>query len=315
MPPFYPMSSPAEHHQTLAILAESLPAYDFGTCISEEGSGVRYEARHRSLERDVVFWLLPTRLGTDAGFRERFQEKARAMARLSHPSLIRIYDSGDLAGRLYTVTEHVRGESLRDCARGMAVDPRQAVGILVAAARGLAHAHENGVVHGDLRPAHLLITPKFEPKIGHFGLPRVAAGTQRVTEHPEYLPPGWNDGTHEAIPSDDVFSLGVILREMLTGIPAGSADAGRVHVSDARLAEICHRACHSDPASRYQDAASFAADLNQWLTSAESTVEPPRTPSMPRRPVPAMAAPLPVNAKPSAKRPTSRGLLSRIGLL
>lgn len=305
---------PPLHHAPLetSALAELLPAYEFVRQISSDASGEVFEARHRSLDREVAIRILPLESGADPGFRERFQEKSRAMARLSHPSLIRIYDSGEVGGRWFTVMEHVPGESLRACAHGKAIDPRQAVEILIAAARGLAHAHENGVVHGDIRPENLFITPRCEPKIGNFGI-STPSGSSTFSE---YFPPVRTGRAGDVDPQADVFALGVILQELLTGIPAGAAQGARATISDARLDALCRKATHPDPSSRHADAASFAADLNSWMTSAETIGQPvramaPRPAAVVRRPVAPMAQP---TASVVKKPPAAQRFLVKFGL-
>ena len=158
--------------EEIASLADLFPAYKFDYMIARGNMGVVYKARQRSLDRDVAIKILPRELGDDPLFRSSFQAEAKAMARLTHPNLIRVYDFGDLEGLLYIVMEYVPGKSLYHSAHGKAIDAIQAVEIVIAACRGLAHAHENGIIHRDIKPANILLTPKCEPKIGDFGLAR-----------------------------------------------------------------------------------------------------------------------------------------------
>lgn len=253
-------------------LAGLLPAFEFERLLEHDATGAVYKACHRSLGRDVSIKILPCESGGDPSFRNSFHTKAKAMARLTHPSLIRVYDFGDLDGHLYTVMEYVPGESLLECARGLAVHPVQAVGIILSACEGMAHAHENGVFHGDIKPANIFLTKKCEPKIGNFGHP----GRSRndiggfVTETPEYLAPELVEQPGNGGPQADVFALGVILRELLTGIPAGAGDAAKQVVSNPTLAAICRKATHPDPAMRYAGVRALADELSLWMKAGSS---------------------------------------------
>jgi len=248
-------------------IAALLPAFEFEGLIAQGGMGAVYKARQRSLDRDVAIKFLPRELGEDPLFRSSFQAEAKAMARLTHPNLIRVYDSGDLDGLLYIVMEYVPGKSLFHSAHGKAIDSRQAVEIVLAACRGLSHAHENGIVHRDIKPGNILLTPKCEPKIGDFGLARCirtdADGLAMGT--PAYMAPEVFDHPEKGNPQSDVFAIGVVLQEMLTGKPAGSDQAALAVVSDPLLASICRKATHAYPASRYPDARSLAEQLERWM--------------------------------------------------
>ncbi|MEO5714990.1 MAG: serine/threonine-protein kinase [Luteolibacter sp.] len=253
-------------------IAALLPAFEIDCLIAQGGMGVVYKARQRSLDRDVAIKILPHQLGEDPLFRSSFQAEARSMARLTHPNLIRVYDSGDLDGLLYIVMEYVPGKSLFHSAHRKAIDSRQAVEIVIAACRGLAHAHENGIVHRDIKPANILLTPKCEPKIGDFGLARcIRTGVDGLAMGtPSYMAPEVFAHPEKGNPQSDVFAIGVVLQEMLTGIPPGTDQAELSVVSDPMLAAICRKATHADPASRYLDAASLADQLARWMAPAKT---------------------------------------------
>jgi serine/threonine-protein kinase len=225
------------------------------------------------LDRDVAIKFLPCETGSDSRFRDSFRAKAKVMASLTHPSLIRVYDSGDLDGHLYTVMEYAHCRSLKDCAHGVAVDPQQAVEIVTSACLGLAHAHANGVVHGDIRPANIFLNAKCEPKIGNFGLPGHARNDvgALLSDATEYIAPEIVGQSHCGGPKADVFSLGVILKELLTGIPAASAHAAQQTLADPKLDAICRKATHPDPESRYPVTQALADDLKLWMTSRKSS--------------------------------------------
>lgn len=282
-------------------LADLLPAFEFDRLIGQDVTGALYKACHRSLERDVAIKILPNDTGRDSSFRDTFQAKAKVMARLTHPSLIRVYDSGDLDGHLYTVMEYAHGTSLKDCAHGVAVDPLQAVEIVTSACLGLAHAHENGIIHGDIRPANIFLNAKCEPKIGNFGLPRHARNDvgEMFSEAHEYMAPEIVGRSQCGGPKADVFSLGVILQELLTGIPAGSAHAAKQTSVDPKLDAICRKATHPDPASRYPDTRSLADQLSLWMKERKSQ------PSI-AKPQPNMHRPASGNRRPTPVCPSPR---------
>lgn len=306
-------------HQKIESLANLLPAFEFEHLIAVGSMGAVYKARQRSLDRDVAIKILPRELGDDPLFRTSFQDEAKAMARLTHPNLIRVYDSGDLNGLLYIVMEYVPGKSLFHSAHGKAIDSTQAVEIVIAACRGLAHAHENGIIHRDIKPANILLTPKCEPKIGDFGLARCSRadvdGLPMGT--PEYMAPEILNHPVKGDPQSDVFAIGVVLRELLTGIPAGTEDGAKQVVSDVKLATICRKATQVDPALRYPDASSLAQELTCWMASKSSQAvvkkrQPTRQRPMPGggRPLSAQQRPMPAQQRPMptglAKQNTSR---------
>ena len=258
-------------------IASLLPAFEFEGLIGRGATGAVYKARQRSLDRAVAIRTICRDRGGDPGFRSSFKDRARAMARLSHPNLIRIFDFGELEGLPYLVMEYVPGKSLSHSARGKAIDPRQAVEIVIAACEGLAHAHAHGIAHGAIQPADILLTPKCEPKIGNFGCSGHAAGADASA----YMAPELAARNVSAGPSADVHAIGMILRELLTGVPAGAADAMRVSVADPRLAAICRQACHPDPTQRFSDAASLALALKSWLNAPRALVMAPAKPQVP----------------------------------
>jgi len=256
----------------IGLLSDLLPAYEFEHLIAHGGMGAVYKARQRSLDRDVAIKILPRELGDDPVFRSSFQAEAKAMAQLAHPNLIRVFDYGDVDGLLYIVMEYVPGKSLHHSAHGKAIEARQAVRIIIAACQGLSHAHENGIVHRDIKPANILLNPKREPKIGDFGLAlsTCSDGDGLAMGSPGYTAPEIVHNPGKGSPQADVFAIGIVLRELLTGIPAENPAAAKAIVPDLTLAAICRKATHADPAMRYQDADSLAGQLTRWMTAKPS---------------------------------------------
>ena len=270
------------------LVAARLSAFDFEGLIGRGATGSVYKARQRSLDRDVAIRTISREKCSDPAFRTSFRERARSMARLTHPSLIRIFDSGELDGLPYVVMEYVPGKSLRHSAHGKAIEPRQAAEIVIAACEGLAHAHANGIAHGAIQPADILLTPKCEPKIGNFGGGGHGPGDDPSGDAAAYMAPELAAGRVAANPLTDVYSIGVVLKELLTGVPAGSAGSIRAEVADPKLAAICRQAAHPDPAQRFPDAATFAGALKSW-SAAKPLITAPRKPQLPaHRPKPVL---------------------------
>jgi serine/threonine protein kinase len=259
----------------IARLAELLPTFEFEHLIAEGGSSVIYKARQISLDRDVAIKILPREFAEQADYRRAFLAEAITMASLSHPNLIRVHDSGEVDGLPYMVMEHVPGNSLFRSAHGRAIDPEQAGRIILAACRGLAHAHAKGIVHGGIRPENILLNPQCEPKIGSFGLVRGDSA---------YAAPEAKNDPQCTDARADVHAIGVVFRELLTGIPAGEGRGEDGLLGDPRLAAICHKATREDPAERYADASELVGELENWVpkrgsrlitAAARPTVRPP----------------------------------------
>lgn len=285
-------------------IAALFPAFDIEGLIAHGSAGTVYKARQRSLDREVAIRIAPRARATDPAFRDSFRSMAKAMASLGHPGLIRVYDSGEADQLPFVVMEYVPGKSLHHSSHGKAVHPRQAAQIVLAACEGLAHAHGKGIAHGALRPANILLTQKCEPKIGNFGF---TAQEGIDADAAAYRAPELSITGAAATQQADVHSLGVILKELLTGIPAGSLNAVPVTIPDARLAAICQKATHPDPAQRHPDAAGLAEALGQWLSSkAPATLQVPR-PAVAHRPKAPVTSKTPAVSYPASK--AGRGML------
>ncbi|MFC7337738.1 protein kinase [Haloferula chungangensis] len=262
---------------SIESIAALFPAFEFDHLIAQGGMGAVYLARQRSLDRDVAIKILPRELGQDPLFRKSFVAEAKAMATVVHPNLITVHDSGDVDGLLYIIMEYVSGKSLHRSAHQKAVDPQQSVEIILGICRGLAEAHHHGIVHRDIKPGNILLTQKRQPKIGDFGLARpaghdiegLAMGTPgysapEVARHPELA-------DHRS----DIFAVGVMLRELLTGRPPENDPQPERGIRDRKLLEICRKATAKDPSQRYQKAEAMIADLKSWLHQPDEPLAPP----------------------------------------
>ena len=248
-------------------LAPLFPAYQFQGLIATGGMGAVYCALQKSLDRTVALKILPMEFSKDAAFCKGFETEAKAMARLNHPNLIGVYDFGSVNGMLYIVMEFVPGQSIYHSANGQAIDPAEVIRLISAICNGLAHAHENGIIHRDIKPANVLLDLNAQPKIGDFGLARpierkIEEG-EEIFGTPHYTAPEVVDSPHSVDYRADIFSVGVMLHELLTGrLPADDLrPASLIAHCDIRFDAIIKRATQPLPAARYTCAAEMAKDL------------------------------------------------------
>ncbi|MGB1259736.1 MAG: protein kinase domain-containing protein [Akkermansiaceae bacterium] len=258
---------------TLEELAPLFPSYELEAFVAQGGMGAVYKARQVSLDRPVAIKILPREFGQDETFRASFEAEAKAMARLNHPNLIGVYDFGNADGMLFLVMEYVEGKSLYHSSYGKAIDPAQAAEIVGAICRALDHAHAAGILHRDIKPANILLAPDATPKIGDFGLAR----PMNETTDPEeiiYGTPGYTapEVIHRQ-PVDhrsDIFSIGVMLHELLTGALPDDHKTPPSRIAQTPLAydPIIARSTQADPTLRYDSAGEFADALDKAAQSA-----------------------------------------------
>lgn len=248
-------------------IGKLLPAYEVHHLIAKGGMGAVYLARQKSLERDVAIKVLPRHFGEDAEFRASFETEAKSMAKLNHPNLISIYDFGQVDGLLYIIMEMVQGKSLYYSAYGKTIDPQEAAGIAIGICRGLASAHSHGILHRDIKPANILLAPDASPKIGDFGLARPVSETDAGLAFgtPGYAAPEVVHSPSAVDQSTDIYSVGVILYELLTGhLPDKNYSPAATEIGcDSGFDRIIRKATHPTPALRYRDAATMADDLEK----------------------------------------------------
>jgi serine/threonine protein kinase len=259
-----------------ADLAPLFPGYEIQGLIATGGMGAVYCAVQKSLDRTVALKILPLELSQDAAFCAGFEAEAKAMARLNHPNLIGVYDFGEVHGMLYIIMEFVPGKSIYHSANGIAIDPSEVIRLVTEICQGLAHAHENGIIHRDIKPSNILLDLNAQPKIGDFGLARpfeckVEEG-QEIFGTPHYTAPEVVDAPYSVDYRADIFSVGVLLHELLTGkLPANDPrPASLIAHCDIRFDAIIKRATQPIPAARYSSAIEMANDLLAIAHSSKS---------------------------------------------
>ena len=247
------------------------------------------------LDRQVAVKLLHQRYTDDPAFLERFKREARAAASLNHANMVAVYDTGEQDARPYIVMEYVAGRSLRDLLRREGVLPQRAAEIASDAALGLDYAHERGLVHRDIKPANIMLSEEGQVKVTDFGIAR-AAGADTVTQTAAvfgtaaYISPEQAQG-EDVDRRTDVYSLGVVLYEMLTGRQPFTADSAVAlaykHVSEPpvpptqindeispALESVVLRAMAKNPDNRYQTAREFHDDLQREMQGQAVSAPP-----------------------------------------
>src|SRR5262245_44839713 len=266
-----------------------ITGYEVEAILGQGGVGVVFRARDLRLGRPVALKMLLA--GAYAGPTElaRFQREAEAVASLCHPNIVQVYEVGDHGGRPYFTMELVEGGSLAQKLTTTPPPIRWAAELVASLADAVAVAHSTGIVHRDLKPANILLTADGIPKISDFGLARRVEGDDRLTwtgttvGTPSYMAPEQASGTTGRVgPAADVYGLGAILYELLTGRPpfrGGTAlETFRLVLADEPvppsrlnprvprdLETVCLKCLQKEPQRRYSGAAALAEDLRRYL--------------------------------------------------
>jgi serine/threonine-protein kinase len=274
--------------------ADEAGRYRLDSRIATGGMGEVWRATDTTLGRTVAVKLLKPEYADDPSFRTRFTTEARHAAALHHPGVAAVYDFGEStrpdgsgSARPYLVMELVDGQPLSALLRpGQPLDPAATQDLLAQAADAIGAAHAAGIVHRDVKPANLLVTPSRRVKITDFGIARALEGiglteTGQVMGTPQYLSPEQAEG-RPATPASDVYSLGVVAFECLAGrrpfVAESAVATALAHLREpvpelpaevpADLAAVVHRALSKKPGDRYPDATALAAALRDPATAA-----------------------------------------------
>lgn len=269
-------------------LAPLFPSYRLEAFIAQGGMGAVYKATQISLDRPVAIKILPAEFGNDPKFRASFEAEAKAMARLNHPNLISVYDFGDVQGMLFIVMEFVQGKALYYSSHRKAIDPAVALDLVSKICRGLGHAHRGGIIHRDIKPANILLDTEAQPKVGDFGLAHsldrgrdesVIFGTPGYTA-PEVLVEG-----SQVDARSDIFSVGVVLYELISGKQPEPHSHHLSTGTDSRIDAIIKKATQSNPSLRHATVDELADELDKLIPqlsgpkfATASTASPPRPP-------------------------------------
>ena len=202
----------------------ALSRYEIRQRVGEGATAVVYHAWDKELARPVAIKLLRDEVSLDPLGRQRFLVEVEAAMKLYHPNLVSVFAAGEAAGRPYLVMELVKGRTLSEILRQRRLEPREIAGWVEQAARGAAAAHARGIIHRDLKPANILITADNEVKVTDFGLARDTDATKAITMTgsavgtPMYMAPE-QVSAKPSTPRTDVYALGIILYEAMTGTP------------------------------------------------------------------------------------------------
>ena len=269
------MSDNAPQAPSPEHLAELLPQYGIDSFIAQGGMGAVYRGRQLSLDREVAIKVLLYEYGEDTEFIESFTTEAKAMARLNHTNLLGVFDYGNIDGMPYIVMEYVEGGSLHEASWNHSIEPIQAANIINGICNGLAHAHEHGIVHRDIKPANILLNLKAEPKVADFGLAHASDSDQPglFMGTPGYTAPEVFQDPEQAGQLADIYSVGVILHQLLTGIdPAGIIALPTEPTRNLHLDAIWRKATHITPSERYATVAEMGSALEKWCTAKQKVL-------------------------------------------
>jgi tRNA A-37 threonylcarbamoyl transferase component Bud32 len=246
-----------------------------------------YRALDPRFEREVAVKVLPSEVLDDARFRARFEREAKVIAALEHPAIVAVYDFGDQNGQPYLVMRYMPGGSLRERLLEGKLEPHQTATVVRRLASALDYAHEKGIIHRDLKPGNILFDARGDPCLTDFGIVKMARGAATLTGDsiigtPAYMSPEQAQGEAKIDGRTDIYSLGVVLFEMLTGKQPYSADTpislALKHIREPvpklddfdtdlmpQLQEIIDKAMAKSPSERYANAGQLASALDSLL--------------------------------------------------
>jgi len=274
---------------TVEELAGAFAELDILGLIGRGGMGAVYKARQKELDRLVALKILPPEIGRDASFAQRFAREAQAMARLSHPNIVTIHDFGQRGGLYFFLMEYVDGLSLRGLLEAGAVSPKEALAIVPQICDALQYAHDRGIVHRDIKPENILLNRAGQVKIADFGLAKLvglapsaavaATGAEKIVGTPAYMAPEQIHRPSEVDHRADIYSLGVVFYQMLTGeLPRGRFEPPSHKVLiDVRLDEVVLRALEKEPARRYQQVSQVKTEVETIVSTPRDQGTPPPT--------------------------------------
>jgi eukaryotic-like serine/threonine-protein kinase len=278
----------------------NVPGYEIMGEVGRGGMGIVYKAWHKEQKRFVAIKMILGEGTRDERKLRRFMTEARALAALAHPNIIQLYEVGEAEGLPFFSLEYCAGGSLSKKIAANPMQPRVAAEIAEKLARAVALAHQQNIIHRDLKPGNVLLTSEGEPKISDFGIAKnmdrddgnTRAGS--ILGTPSYMSPEQAfENSKNLTPQTDVYALGAILYEMLTGRPPFKGVTAMETIEQLRLQEvvpprqlvgrvpealqtICLKCLRKDKKERYANAGELAADLNRFLAGQAIVAQPPR---------------------------------------
>jgi WD40 repeat protein/tRNA A-37 threonylcarbamoyl transferase component Bud32 len=272
-----------------SLTVAPVPGFEILDILGKGGMSVVYLARQVALNRLVALKVIRGRVYADPEIAARFRDEAEAAARFQHPNIIQVYEVGECAGQGYLVLEYASGGSLQQRLAGNPQPPRDSARMIEALARALHYAHQRGIIHRDLKPANVVLAEEGVPKVTDFGLAKLMereAGLTRTGDilgTPSYMAPEQARGMPEDVTAAaDIYALGAILYEMLTGRPPFKGSTPLSTLSQAaeqdplppgrlqrhlprELETICLKCLEKEPRKRYATAMDLADDLRRFL--------------------------------------------------
>ncbi|MGH7950619.1 MAG: protein kinase domain-containing protein [Limisphaerales bacterium] len=276
---------------TVTELAALFPQLEILELIGKGGMGAVYKARQKQLERIVALKILPPNIGNDPAFAERFAREAKALAKLNHPGIVTLYEFGETSGQFYFLMEFVDGVNLRQLLQNGRVSPREALAIVPQICDALQFAHDQGIVHRDIKPENILLDRRGRVKVADFGLAKIVVGQAsrlsdaanelseskdrqdacptiltdagKIMGTPNYMSPEQKENPGEVDHRADIYALGVVFYQMLTGeLPGKKIEPPSRKVQiDVRLDEIVLRALEKKPELRYSQASVLKTEV------------------------------------------------------
>jgi serine/threonine protein kinase len=311
--------------------------YRIEACLGRGGMGAVFRAHDSQLDRTVAL-KVPFLGGDGDEIRQRFYREGRAAANLHHPNICPVFDVGEIGSLPYLTMAFIEGRSLAKVLEsGHCFTPQHAAALVRKLANAMQEAHLRGVIHRDLKPGNVLLRSNGEPVIMDFGLARRHddRGSEGLTRQGEvlgtleYMPPEQLDGDNASVgPSADIYALGIVLYEVLTGRRPFSGNATKILAAillkppprpgevrpglPRELDEICLRAMAREPSARFASMAEFAAALTEYLRSARQDAAAPIVPSIEAQATPRPSASTqPIKATSVASGSAGRGRIGR----
>jgi predicted Ser/Thr protein kinase len=253
-------------------LAARFPDLEILELLGRGGMGSVYKARQKNLDRLVALKVIPPDAASDPAFAERFAREGRAMAKMNHPNIVTVHNFGNDDNFYWLLMEYVDGVNLRHTLRAGRLAPQEALAIVPQICDALQYAHDQGVVHRDIKPENVLLDRSGRIKIADFGLAKLLGKgvddftltrTQQVMGTPRYMAPEQIERPSAVDHRADIYSLGVVLYEMLTGeLPLGRFEPPSHKVAiDVRIDQVVLRALEKAPERRYQRASEVKTEL------------------------------------------------------